>query len=579
MNNKLTLLREFMTKNGVDACVIPTSDPHLSEYTCDCYKLREWFSGFTGSAGTLVVTKSLSGLWTDGRYYIQAEKELRGTGIELFRASEKETISIEEFLLENLEKGQNVGVDGRLFSKNYLDKIKIKLLEKEIVVKTRFDASVLWENRPPMPMGKAFSLKEKYAGESAKSKISRLRKLMEEERADYYVSAMTDSVMWLLNIRGSDVAYTPVMLSYLFVSKENVILFAQKEKTSDISASCFEIREYGEFYVFLKNLDKEKSLVVDFSETNYEIINSATCKIKNHSDFIQSMKAIKNETELSNIKKAYIKENIALIKSFYEIYSSVGTIDECDVQDVIERKRIQGDGYLYPSFCTVAAFGENAAIVHYSPQKSKCAKIENNAMLLIDTGGQYLEGTTDTTRTLILGDISCEVKKLYTSVLKGNIALSRAIFPKGSTGKSIDILAREPLWKMGKNYRHGTGHGVGYLLCVHEGPHSISPASDVELKCGMTVTDEPGIYEENEFGVRIENHLSVVKKYNGEYGEFLGFEVLNFCPIGTNGILTELLTEDEKKWLNDYNEKCQKLYKEHLTVEEYQWLVNYTKKI
>lgn len=579
MKERVTLLRQFMKNHGVDACIIPTSDPHLSEYTCECYKLREWFSGFTGSAGTLVVTKAKSGLWTDGRYYIQAENELKGTGITLFRASEKETISIEDFLLENLSKGELVGLDGRLFSKNYLDKIKAKLLEKEIIIKPRFDASVLWEDKPSLPMGKAFSLSEAYAGESVESKIKRLRKLMEENSADIYVTAMADSIMWLLNIRGCDVSYTPVMLSYLFVSKEDVFLFAHKEKTTDLDNECFEIKDYDEFYDFLSKLDKEKVLAADFSETNYEIINSANCKIKNNSDYIQNMKAVKNVTELSNIKKAYIKENIALIKSFYEIYSSLGNIDECDVQDIIERKRTQSEGYLYPSFCTVAAFGANAAMMHYSPQKDSCAKIETDSMLLIDTGGQYLEGTTDTTRTLIIGNIPREVKKLYTLVLKGNIALSNAVFPKGSLGRDVDILARGPLWSVGKDYRCGTGHGVGYLLCVHEGPQRISPKSDTELKVGMTVTNEPGVYEENQFGIRIENHLAVVNIENTQYGQFLGFDVLNFCPIGTDGLLTELLTNEEKKWLNDYNEKCQMLYREHLTMEEYQWLTDYTKKI
>ncbi len=583
MYERIEKLRNYMISKEIAACIIPTSDPHLSEYTSDFYKFREWLSGFTGSAGTLVVTKYKAGLWTDGRYYIQAEKELEGSGITLFRASEKETPKITDFISENVEKGTFVGVDGRLFSKNALDKIKVELVKNEIILKPKFYASVIWKEKDQMPMGKAFLLEEKYSGERVLSKIKRLRERLCENEVDYYVTAATDSVMWLLNIRGCDVLHTPVMLSYLFVSNDKVILFANKEKVSDVSDALhknnIKIYDYDKFYEFLASLDKEKKLALDFDETNYEIVNCASCSVINKTDFIKEMKSVKNNTEIENIKKAYVKENIALIKSFFEIYSFKTRLSECDVADIIEKHRKAQDGYLYPSFETIAAYGKNAAMMHYSPQKGSCAIINKEEMLLIDTGGQYLEGTTDTTRTLVFDEMDSEVKKLYTLVLKGNIALSMAVFMEGTTGRELDILAREPLWEIGKDYRCSTGHGVGYLLCVHEGPHRISPSSGIALKPNMTVTDEPGVYEENQFGIRIENHLCVTEKYSTDYGKFLGFEVLNFCPIGTNALDVGLLSEKEKNFVNEYNQKCLQLYKKYLTMEEYEWLINYAKKI
>lgn len=572
-----------MKKEGVSACVIPTNDPHLSEYTCRHFKLREWLSGFTGSNGTLVVTMNKAGLWTDGRYYIQAEKELSGTGITLFKASEKETQKISDFIIENVPKSSLVGLDGTLFSKRELDNLKQKLKENEIIIKTRFDASVLWENKPPMPSEKAFLLEDRFSGESAEEKIKRLRITLKGNEVDFYATALSDSVMWLLNIRGGDILYTPVMLSYLFVSGSRVILFAQKEKVSEISGYLegigVEVCDYSAFYEFLASLDKEKRMAVDFDKSNYEMVNSASCHIVNKPDFIENLKAIKNETEISNIKKAYIKENIALLKSFFEIYNTKEEIDECDVRDIIEKNRKKQKGYLYPSFETIAAYGINAAMMHYSPQKDKCAIIKKEEMLLIDTGAQYREGTTDTTRTLVFKMPNKEIRRLYTLCLKGNINLSKAIFKENTKGSELDILARGPLLKEKKDYRCSTGHGVGYLLCVHEGPQRISPSSSVILKPYMTVTNEPGVYEENKFGIRIENHLAVVLKGESEYGKFLGFEVLNYCPIGTNVLLPELLNEEERAFLNSYNKKCQSLYKKNLTQEEYKWLINYTKEI
>jgi len=581
--NKVEILREYMKKCGVSACIIPTADPHLSEYVPEHYKLREWVSGFTGSAGTLVVTEEEGGLWTDGRYYIQAEKELSGSGIKLYKASEPDCTKIHEYLAEKLNCGDILGVDGSLFSKKELDNIIEKLRKCDININTEFTPDVIWENRPSMPSDKAFILPEKYCGEKVSEKVEKVRSLMKKEEFTHYLAALPESIMWLLNIRGNDIKSTPVMLSYLVVSQGEIFLYAPKEKIDDCVCKYLEnnnvtLNDYKNIISDLRKIGEDSFIAADFTLCNYNLIKALKCAYKDRKDFIYNLKCIRTKKEIENIKKAYIKENIALTKSFYEIYHSEN-IDECDVCDIIEKNRRAQEGYIYPSFDTIAAFGANAAMMHYSCEKESCAKIEKNGLLLIDTGGQYFEGTTDTTRTLVLGEISDEQKENLTLVLKGNIALLMAVFPDGALGRDIDILARMPLWEKGLDYRCSTGHGVGYLLGVHEGPQRLSIKSQEKLCEMMTITDEPGVYVENEYGIRIENHLCVKKYMKTEYGSFLCFEVLNYCPIGTRGIIPQMLDERQRKWLNDYNEKCSILLKPFLTKEEYEWLKTYIMKI
>ncbi len=566
-----------MKKNNISAVVIPTADMHLSEYISDHYKLREYLSGFTGSAGTLVVTMDDAGLWTDGRYYIQAEKELC-KGITLYRASEKDCVKIYDYLKQKLAENDTVGLDGRLFSKKYLDEFIAKL--DGISVNTDNDASAVWENRPAEPLEKAFVLDEKYSGESVEEKLSKVRDLMKKEGFTHYITGSPECVMWLLNIRGNDVRHTPVMLSYLVVTDKDVTLYTKYEKIEGEVADYLKkhnikTAEYNSIYEDLAKLGENDYAAADFSVTNYSLVNNLGCAKKNVKDFIINLKCIKNDTETENIRKAYIKENVALTKAFYEIYHS-DCITECDVVNIIEKYREKQEGYISPSFDTIAAFGPNAAMMHYSPDKEKCAKIEQNGLLLIDTGGQYFEGTTDTTRTLALGEITQEEKEALTLVLKGNISLASAVFPDGTKCSEIDALSRSVFWKKGLDYRCSTGHGVGYLLGVHEGPQRLSVACNEVLKVGMTITDEPGIYMKNEYGIRTENHLVVKDAFQTEYGKFLCFELLNYCPIGTKSLLTDILTTEEKTYINEYNEKCRELILPHLSEEESKWLISYT---
>ncbi len=578
---KLNILRQYMKENNLSAVVISTADMHLSEYISEHYKLRQYLSGFTGSAGTLVVTESDAGLWTDGRYYIQAEKELSGSGITLYRASEKETVKIYEFLKGNLSENDIIGLDGRLFSKKYLDSFISKL--GNINVNTDCDIAQIWENRPPEPMGKAFLLEEKYSGEGAASKISRVRSIMSKNSFTHYLLSAPECIMWLLNIRGNDVKDTPVVLSYLMVTGKKVTLYVHSEKlplevSSYLSEHNIEVADYEKIYEDVENLRENDCSAVDFSLTNYSLVNKIASPKKDFKDIIYNLKCVKNSVEIENLKKVYVKENIALTKAFYEIYHSEN-IDECSTCEIIEKYRNENEEYVSPAFDTIAAYGANAAMMHYSPEKRKCNAIAKRGMLLIDTGGQYFGGTTDTTRTLVMGELSEEEKESLTLVLKSHIAMAVSVFPDGTKCSEIDSLARMPLWKKGLDYRCSTGHGVGYMLGVHEGPQRLSTACNEKLISMMTLTDEPGVYKENMYGIRIENHLCVTEAFKTEYGQFLKFEVLNYCPIGTEGFLPHLLTDEERRWLNDYNEKCRETISPCLSKEEREWLILYTKAI
>lgn len=579
--NRIDSLRNHMKEHNISAVVIPTADMHLSEYISEHYKLREYLSGFTGSAGTLVVTENEAGLWTDGRYYIQAEKELSGSSVNLYRASEKNCVKIHEYLKQRLAPSDMVGVDGRFFSKKYLDEFIVKL--SGIQVNTDYDPSQIWQNRPPEPEDKAFVLEEKYCGENVSSKISAVREKMQAEGFTHYLVSLPECIMWFLNIRGNDVRHTPVMLSYLLVTQKTITLYARREKLTDkvsnyLWAHNIEVADYEDIYTDIAMISQNSYLAADFSLVNYSLISKVACAKKDIRDFIFDLKCIKNNTEIENIKNAYIKENVALAKSFYEIYNS-DNLDECDVSDIIEKHRKAYNEYFSPSFDTIAAFGENAAMMHYSPAKETCAKIGESGLLLIDTGGQYYEGTTDTTRTLAKGILTDKQRENLTLVLKGHIKLATAIFPAGTRCSEIDALARVPLWKKGLDYRCSTGHGVGYMLGVHEGPQRLSSACNEVLVPNMTVTDEPGVYMQGEYGIRIENHLCVREYRETAYGKFLCFEVLNFCPLGTEALEVNLLSADEIDWINEYNTKCRKLLAPHLTKEEAQWLTAYTKTI
>lgn len=587
-NEKITLLRKAMEKEGIDGYIVPSRDPHISEYLAEYYCFRHWILGFTGSAGTFTLTRAKSGLWTDGRYYIQAEKELSGSEVVLYRAYEPGVKSYVQFLCDELKEGGKVGIDGRLFTKKEVTNMQKQFSEEGIELVTDCDFTYIWENRPSLPHTKLFVLDEKYSGESAASKIERVREEIKKAGANAFALSNLDCIMWLYNVRADDIHCCPFAMSYALIKEEEALFYIDPRQMTEeaydyLIKNGVAVKGYEDIYSDIEALSENETLAVDFSRTNYMILSSAkNCKIKETRDFVNDMKAIKNETENKNLKNAYVKDCVALVKGFYKIYNAPsGTLTECDVCDILENERRAQDLNVGLSFDTIAAYKENAAMMHYSPKKEDCATIEKSGMLLIDSGGHYLDGSTDITRTLILGDITPEMKKAYTLVLKGNIALCSAVFMKGISGANLDILARGPLWEEGIDYKCGTGHGVGFLLNVHEGPQSFGTGRGCSypLKPGMNITVEPGVYVEGKFGIRTENDVVVVPKVKNSDGEFYEFEMLSYCPIDLRGVDTELLTKKEIDWLNSFHAKVYEKISPYLTKDEAAWLREETKAI
>lgn len=586
-NEKVALLRDEMGKNNLKGYIVPTGDPHISEYVADYYRFRHWISGFTGSAGTFALTDNKSGLWTDGRYYIQAEGQLSGSEIELYRAYEPGVISYVQFFCEELSEGDRVGIDGKLFSKSAVENMQKKFSENGIELVVDCDLSYIWEERPKLPYTKLFLLDEKYAGESAKSKVERLRAEMEKAKATAFVTNTLDSIMWLYNVRANDVHCCPFALSYALVTKSEAIFYVSDMQMTDTVKAYLDkndvtIKPYDEIYSDLAALSDSERLALKGSATNYMLYKSADCKVYETADFIENMKAVKNDVENANLKNAYVKDCVALVKAFYKIYNAEsGSMNEKDVCDLLLEERGKMEGNLGASFDTIAAYRGNAAMMHYSPDENNSAVIEKSGMLLIDSGGQYYDGTTDITRTLILGEVSEEEKKAYTLTLKGNIALCSAVFLKGTTGSCLDILARQYLWNEGIDYKCGTGHGVGFLLNVHEGPQGFGPRMryTYPLEIGMNVTVEPGVYVEGKYGIRIENDVLVKEKFKTPDGEFFEFDMLSYCPIDTRPIDKSLMTQREIDWLNDFHKAVYEKLSPYLTDNEKAWLYEETKSI
>ncbi len=589
-NEKISALRKEMEKRGLSAYIIPTADPHLSEYVPEYYRFRHWISGFTGSAGTVVVTMEKSGLWTDGRYYIQAENQLKGSEIQLFRALEPGVKSYIQFLRDELHEGDTVGICGRLFSRSGADNIEKNLTEKGIKLNYEYDLSQeIWTDRPPLPYEKTFFLEEKYSGESVESKLGRIREEMKNRKLTHYAVCKLDCVMWLYNIRGGDIPCCPFAVSYALVGLNRAYLYIDGRRLTEevcarLTAARVDIRPYESIYSDVAALGENDTLGVDFGLVNSALCACAEkCGIKNTRDIITPFKAVKNDIENKNLRECYDNDIAALTKGMYRIYKSLDKgekITEYDVDQMLMELRAHQPLNIGPSFDTIAAYKGNAAMMHYKPEKDCCAVLEREGMLLIDSGGQYLNGTTDITRTLVLGEISREERRNFTLVLKANIALMTAKFLKGTAGANLDILARGPLWDEGIDYKCGTGHGVGFCLNVHEGPQNFSQSlRSVPFELGMNCTVEPGVYIEGRYGIRTENDVVVVPFTKTEHGEFYQFEVLSYCPIDVNGIDASMLTDKEKKWINSYHEECRRRLKPRLTTEEYSWLSEYTREI
>lgn len=581
-----------MKERGIKAYIIPTYDSHQSEYLADYYKTRVWISGFTGSAGTVVVTEDEAILWTDGRYWIQAENEIAGSEIKLFKMGVPGVPTYIEWLKEKLNINDTVGFDGKIFPQSDFVELEKALKNKGIKFIEDYDlVGELWEDRPALPKSKAFVLDVKYAGKTANEKLEEVRKEMDKKGVDYFLLGSLDDIAWVYNIRGNDVACNPVIMSYALISKERAWLFVDKSKIDDVVSAHLkengiEIEDYEKVIDYVKDIEKGSKVFLDSSRINRWLYKSIPegCEIIEGTNITTELKAIKNPVEIENQRKAYIKDGVALVKFLHWLDKNVGNlkITEVSAAEKLEEFRRQQEGFIEPSFDTIAAYKENAAMMHYKAEEGKSNyELKKEGMFLLDSGGQYLEGTTDITRTIVLGPITEEEKKDFTLTLKGHINLISARFLYGVTGTHLDVLSRYPLWQEGLDYKCGTGHGVGYLLSVHEGPHRISTVlNDVKLEKGMVVTIEPGVYKAGKYGIRIENVAVVQEDIETEYGgKFLRFEVLSYVPIDLEAVDVNMLDEKEKDWLNNYHQMVYDKLSPYLDEEEKDWLRNETRKI
>ena len=584
-----------MKEKNIYAYIVPSSDYHQSEYVGDYFKSREFMSGFTGSAGTLIISMDEAGLWTDGRYFIQAEQELKDSGIKLFKMGEEGVPTIEEYLLEKLPKNSTLGFDGRVMSVKEGQSLANKLAFKGINIEYKYDlVNDIWEDRCSLPTEKAFLLGTEYSGESFSDKLSRIRAVMKEKKATTHILASLDDIAWLFNIRGRDVKSNPVVLSYAVISIDSVYLFIDKNKIgedirAELSKENVQIKGYEEVYEFIKNIDENEVVLIDTSKVNYAIYNNIPSNVQKIEERNPSIlfKSIKNEIELKNIRNSHIKDGVAFTKFMYWLKNNIGKIEitEISATQKLEEFRREQDKFIEPSFSTIAAYKDHAAMMHYSATEESNYKLEPRDLFLVDSGGQYFDGTTDITRTIALGPIPENVRKDFTNVVRGMIRLSKAKFLYGCRGYNLDILARGPLWEEGVDYKCGTGHGIGFVLNVHEGPNGFrwKVREDIDDSCileeGMVTTNEPGVYVENSHGIRIENEIVVRKAEKNEYGQFMDFEVITFAPIDLDAIDESLILKDEKVYLNNYHKQVYDKISPYLNEEEKQWLKTYTREI
>lgn len=589
IKERISKLRELMVKNNVSAYIIPSEDPHLGEYVGAHFKARAWISGFTGSAGTVVFTADKAGLWTDGRYYIQAEDQLQGTGIELFKAAELNVPTYRQWLKGELKESEIVAFDGRSFSASVVMNMEKELSAVGIRINSDLDLiSPIWESRPEIPSDEIFTHDTKYCGRSRSEKITEVREAMNEKGANYYLVSSSDDICWLLNIRGNDVPNNPFVTAFTLVGEKETFLFINKDKVNslvekELIEDDIHIKEYNEIYSFLGKLEDAASIILDFNNVNYSLFNSINKNINkiNHMNLTTMMKAIKNEVEIENIKDAYIKDGIVLVQLFKWIKDNVNGITEIDVVKKAEELRRNQPLCVGASFDSIIAYRENAAMMHYNPYNQEVPRdLKEKGFLLLDSGAQYLNGTTDITRTIALGELTQEEKRDFTLVLKSVIALSTVKFLYGATGSNLDVLARKPLWHNGIDYKCGTGHGVGFFSTVHEAPQRFSQsANNFKLEKGMMITIEPGVYKEGRHGVRTENTVIVREAEKTEFGQFMYFEELCYVPIDRSGIVPEMLTEFEKEWLNNYQQKVFETLSPYLDEPCKNWLLGETEKI
>ena len=580
IKERLALLRQELRRERLSAYIFLTADPHQSEYTADHWKGREWISGFNGSAGTAVVTLTSAALWTDSRYFIAAAEQLEGTEFQLMKLKVEGTPTIAEWLGKELADAvdKSVGIDGMTASTATVEELIGDLRQQGgLTLQTNFDVlGRIWKDRPAIPANKVVLQPVELAGEDMTSKLRRIRKALREQHADGMLMAQLDDIAWTLNLRGSDVHCNPVFVSYLLIASERVTLYINEEKLpADVqrylTENGIEVASYIDVAKGLRDYG-EYNILLDADEVNYTLMKAVKREVVRGTSPVPLMKAVKNKAEQEGFRKAMVRDGVAMVR-FLKWLEENPSQTEVSVADQLELLRSEQSLYKGLSFDTIAGYEQHGAIVHYEATAETDVPLERKGFLLLDSGAQYQDGTTDITRTIPMGPLTDEQKKVYTLVLKGHIDLQMLHFPEGATGTQLDAIARQPLWQAGLNFLHGTGHGVGSYLNVHEGPHQIRMEwKPAKLQVGMTVTDEPGVYLEGRFGVRIENTLLVVPIGETECGRFLGFETLTLCPIDVRPIIREMLTLEERQWLNDYHTMVYQRLKGYLKEDEVRWL-------
>lgn len=592
---RLTALREEMKRRNIDIYVVPTADFHESEYVGEHFKARKFITGFTGSAGTAVITLKEAGLWTDGRYFVQAEKQLEGSTVTLYRMAEEGVPAVEEFVKDKLPQGGCIGFDGRTVNGAWGEKFAAIAEKKGGSLSVGEDLiNLIWTDRPELSRAPLFILEEKYSGKSTAEKIKDVRAKMAEKGADVHILTSLCDIAWLLNIRGGDIQSVPVVLSYLVLTKDQCIWFLQEEVVDDairayLNENHIETRPYDAIYTYVPTIPESAVVLMNKSGVNYRICNELNKNIQviNKPNPTELMKAVKNPVEVDNTRLAHVKDGVAVTKFMYWLKTNIGKIPmtEISASDYLEARRREQENFIDLSFTTISAYGANAAMMHYSATPESNTGLKPEGFLLVDSGGHYYEGTTDITRTFVLGPISDEMKQHFTAVCRSNMKLANAKFLYGACGLNLDILARGPLWDMGIDYKCGTGHGVGYILNVHEGPNGfrwkIVPERHDSgvLEEGMITTDEPGVYLEGKYGIRTENELVCRKAEKNEYGQFMEFENITYAPIDLDGIDPEQMSPREKQMLNDYHKKVYEVLSPYMTEEENEWLKKYTRAI
>ncbi len=586
--DRVNALRTLMIEKNIHAYIITSSDPHMSEYVPEHWTSRQWLSGFTGSAGTVVVTHDKAGLWTDSRYFLQAEKQLKGSGIQLFKMGVPGVPTQYQWLLSELNQEARIGFDGTCFSvtqtnelKNALGNLSISIHEEEDLI------NEIWTDRPPLPKHKIFEHPVEFSGQSRSEKLNSIRKEMKKLDAKHHFVGSLDDIAWIFNLRGKDVDFNPVTVAYALINENTCSLYLDISKLDEplilsLNADGINLADYSEIYADLKELPNSENVLLDNNRSNLRIYNSITANITERENPSQLLKSQKNATEIKGMKEAMIQDSIALTHFFCWLEENLGKtrITEFTLIDKLKHYRSQRTNFIDESFRSIVAYKEHGASPHYSTTAESDCEIKAEGILLIDSGGQYLNGTTDITRTLALGELNKDEKDDFTLVLKGMIQMSLAVFPKGTRGCNIDILARQALWMHGKNYGHGTGHGVGCFLNVHEGPQSIrQDLKEQAILPGMISSNEPGFYKEGAYGIRHENLILCKEKLNTEFGQFLEFETLTLFPFDTKALNIGLLNETERKWLNDYHQKVYNTLSTLLDEKHCNWLKSKTQPI